>query len=264
MYRQNYLAAAKMIQTLTSDADRETVTAFLAELFAADNDRFSERVFRDACRPPAPPLPLYRFETPEIAGSFVAYCDRLGIDASVRESDTCEADVVPANGTDERSRVAELAVRLGGTMILGPEECSTELEVTELRSVRLLDKVQKSGWIGNFRDEDRRFLVITKLCWLDGEYLRITDDGITLLDAADKAEERSEVPSFADQKLTTVRQGQMVGDFRVTKVTARTATVVLQSDRDLGAKVSGKRLQFRFDGTGFTRQGQYLRVNGIG
>ena len=48
----------------------------------------------------------------------------------------------------------------------------------------------------------------------------------------------------------------------VKKVTLKRVTIFMRSDKDLGYKV-GKPLTFRWDGTGFIRQKQYLRPDGI-
>ena len=63
------------------------------------------------------------------------------------------------------------------------------------------------------------------------------------------------------EKTTRVHVGLMFGPFKVIRATRKTATILLQTETDLGRKV-GKPLTFRYDGTGFKRQGQYLRTDG--
>lgn len=50
--------------------------------------------------------------------------------------------------------------------------------------------------------------------------------------------------------------------WRVKKATPKTITIVSDSDVDPGAKFSGRSYTFKWDGTGFKRQGQYLSEEG--
>jgi hypothetical protein len=51
-------------------------------------------------------------------------------------------------------------------------------------------------------------------------------------------------------------------DWFVIKKTAKSVTIKMRSEKDMGYKV-GKPLTFRWDGKGFIRQKQYLRSDGI-
>ncbi len=55
----------------------------------------------------------------------------------------------------------------------------------------------------------------------------------------------------------------MIGNYQVQRYTVKTVTVALcSSGKDLGYKVGGE-FRYTWDGTGYKRQGQYLRKNNI-
>lgn len=56
---------------------------------------------------------------------------------------------------------------------------------------------------------------------------------------------------------------QVIGRWKVQSRTLKTVKVYLNSDKDLGYKTGGL-FTFRWDGTGYKRQGQYIRKNDIG
>ena len=60
---------------------------------------------------------------------------------------------------------------------------------------------------------------------------------------------------------TDVSKGDMLGSWEVISITPKTIKIQMVSEKDLGYKV-GKPLTFRFDGTGFKRQGEYLGKQG--
>lgn len=79
---------------------------------------------------------------------------------------------------------------------------------------------------------------------------------------------KGSMPPVLTPETATVGQGVWAGDRQaksrsgtrwiVKKVTPKSVTVFLPSERDLGAKLRGKSYGFRWDGTGFKRQGMYL------
>jgi len=64
-------------------------------------------------------------------------------------------------------------------------------------------------------------------------------------------------------KLTTVRLGQTIGSWTVFDLSAKRVVIGMQDSARLGSRFAGKRYTYTWDGTGFKRQGQYLRADGI-
>lgn len=64
-------------------------------------------------------------------------------------------------------------------------------------------------------------------------------------------------------KLTTVRVGQTLGSWTVFRVTAKRVVIGMVDSARLGSRFAGRRLTYTWDGTGFKRQGQYLRADDI-
>ena len=61
-----------------------------------------------------------------------------------------------------------------------------------------------------------------------------------------------------------IKVGMMIGDsWKVSKKTAKSVRIFMPGSDRLGAKFAGKGYTFRWDGTGFKRQGQYLYADEI-
>jgi hypothetical protein len=66
-----------------------------------------------------------------------------------------------------------------------------------------------------------------------------------------------------DDKLTRPRVGQNLGSWTVFRVTRKRVVIGMVDSARLGSRFAGRRYTFSWDGTGFKRQGEYLRADGI-
>jgi hypothetical protein len=81
---------------------------------------------------------------------------------------------------------------------------------------------------------------------------------MALSDLLSAAKSRRE-PDIRPLRPVDVRLGMLVnGSWRIVGATDRTVTIASASRVDVGARFSGRRYTYRWDGTGFKRSGSYL------